>query len=75
MDKLSVNGELIGFWNSEKSHGVSGSEMRQLPDSEKIAENEVTFNGRGYLQMDVGPWNPRKRTAIILSFLSYSPDG
>nr|CAD2195397.1 unnamed protein product [Meloidogyne enterolobii] len=75
LDKLSVNGELIGFWNSEKSHGVSGSEMRQLPDSEKIAENEVTFNGRGYLQMDVGPWNPRKRTAIILSFLSYSPDG
>ncbi|KAL7074923.1 hypothetical protein ACQ4LE_005689, partial [Meloidogyne hapla] len=75
LDKLIVNGELIGFWNSEKSHGISGSEMRQLPDSEKTAENGVTFNGRGYLQMDVGPWNPRKRTAIMLSFLSYSPDG
>ena len=44
MDKLRVNGELVGFWNSQKAHGVSGAEMRQLPDSERNAEAGVTFN-------------------------------
>ena len=73
-DKLRVNGELVGFWNSEKAHGISGAEMRQLPDAERNAESGVTFNGKGYMQMDVGGWNPRKKTSIMLSFMTYSPD-
>jgi hypothetical protein len=75
MDKLRVNGELIGFWNSQKAQGVSGAEMRQLPDAERNAESGVTFNGKGYMQMDVGGWNPRKKTSIMLSFMTHSPDG
>jgi hypothetical protein len=27
------------------------------------------------MQMDVGAWNPRKKTSIMLSFMTYSPDG
>jgi hypothetical protein len=50
--KLRVNGELVGFWNSQKAHGVSGAEMQQqLPDTERNAEAGLTFNSRrGYMQ-------------------------
>lgn len=49
--------------------------MRQLADAERNAESGVSFNGKGYMQMEVDAWNPRKRTAIMLSFMTYSPDG
>lgn len=76
IDKLRINGEQIGFWNSERSVQVTGAEMRPLLDSERNEESGVTFNGiQGYMQLDVGAWNPRKRTAILLSFMTYSPDG
>ena len=34
-----------------------------------------TTVGNDYMQFDVGSWNPRKRTVILLSFMTYSPDG
>uniref|UniRef100_A0A915EQH0 Laminin G domain-containing protein n=1 Tax=Ditylenchus dipsaci TaxID=166011 RepID=A0A915EQH0_9BILA len=75
LDKLRLNGELIGFWNSEKAVHISGAEMRTLLDEERNAESGVSFNGKGYMQLGVGSWNPRKKTAIMLSFFTYSPDG
>lgn len=75
MDKLRLNGELIGFWNSEKAVQISGADMRTLLDAEQNAESGVSLNGKGYMQIGVGAWNPRKRTAILLSFLTFSPDG
>ncbi|KAL3080577.1 hypothetical protein niasHT_036523 [Heterodera trifolii] len=75
MDKLRINGELFGFWNSERTQGVTGAEMRPLADAERSAESGVSFNGKGYMQMEVGAWNPRKRTAIMFSFMTFSPDG
>uniref|UniRef100_A0A915EU75 Uncharacterized protein n=1 Tax=Ditylenchus dipsaci TaxID=166011 RepID=A0A915EU75_9BILA len=75
LDKLRLNGELIGFWNSEKAVHISGAEMRTLLDEERNAESGVSFNGKGYMQLGVASWNLRKRTAIMLSFFTYSPDG
>uniref|UniRef100_A0A914HKE2 Uncharacterized protein n=1 Tax=Globodera rostochiensis TaxID=31243 RepID=A0A914HKE2_GLORO len=75
LDKLRINGELVGFWNSERSQGVTGAEVRKLADAEKSAESGVSFNGKGYMQKEVGGWNPRKRMAIMFSFMTFSPDG
>lgn len=76
MDKLRLNGELIGFWNSERVTHITGADMRQLHDAERNAESGVSLNGAGsYLQLSVGAWNPRKRTSILLSFATYAPSG
>lgn len=75
LDKLRLNGELIGFWNSERAVNIRGAEMHTMMDTERSAENGVSFNGKGYMQLSVGDWNPRKRTAILFSFSTYSPDG
>lgn len=75
LDKLRLNGELIGFWNSERAEHIRGAEMRTLLDAERNAESGISFNGKGYMQLGVGDWNPRKRTAILFSFSTFSPDG
>ncbi|KAH7694236.1 laminin alpha, partial [Aphelenchoides avenae] len=75
LDKLQVNGEHIGFWNSDKAEHITGADVRTVADSERQAESGVSFNGNGYMQLGVGAWNPRKRTAILLSFSTYTPVG
>lgn len=72
---MRLNGELIGFWNSERVENVRGAEMRTLLDLERSAESGINFIGNGYMQLSVGNWNPRKNTAILFSFSTYSPDG
>jgi hypothetical protein len=74
VDSLRLNGEALGLWNSNKAVGVTGASMRTIPDDEQ-AERALSLNGKGYAQIDVGSWNPRMRTAILLSFSTYSPDG
>lgn len=75
IDKLRINGELIGLWNSENVTNISGANMRTPLDSERSHEVGVSFKGTGYMKLGVGNWNPRKKTSILLSFMTYSPDG
>uniref|UniRef100_A0A7E4ULG0 Laminin subunit alpha-1 n=1 Tax=Panagrellus redivivus TaxID=6233 RepID=A0A7E4ULG0_PANRE len=76
IDNLRVNGMLIGLWNGKKTGNVLGAPHRPLVAYEASEEKAVSFNGHGYLQLDVSSsWNLRKRTVIMLSFMSYSPDG
>lgn len=74
VDSLRLNGESLGLWNSNKAVDVSGASMRTVTEDEQ-AEKGLSLNGKGYAQIDVGNWNPRMRTAILLSFMTYSPDG
>lgn len=69
-----MNGEPLGLWNSNKASGITGASMRTITEDEQ-AEKGLSLNGKGYAQIDVGNWNPRMRTAILLSFMTYSPDG
>lgn len=75
LDRLQMNGEHIGFWNSDKAEQITGADVRTVADSERQTDSGVSFNGNGYMQLQVGSWNPRKRAAILLSFSTYTPDG
>ena len=75
VDTLRINGMLIGLWNGKKSGTVLGAPHRPLVAYEASEENAVSFDGNGYLQIGVGSWNLLKRTTILLSFMTYSPDG
>lgn len=74
VDALYLNGEAIGLWNNDKSVRVTGANMRSTTEDER-SEQGLSLNGKGYAQIDVGSWNPRMRTALLLSFSTYSPDG
>ncbi|TMS36985.1 hypothetical protein L596_004022 [Steinernema carpocapsae] len=77
IEDLRLNDESIGLWNivDGGAQNVNGAFARPLMDSEFSDENGVSFNGNGYMVHSLGPWNPRKRTIFLLSFLTYSPDG
>jgi hypothetical protein len=74
VDELRLNGETMGLWNSNKAVGITGADMRSITDEEQ-AERGISLNGKGYTQLSVGSWNPRKRTSLLLSFMTHAPDG
>lgn len=74
IDALRLNGEPLGLWNSNKAIGITGANMRSVTDDEQ-AEQGISLNGKGYTQISVGTWNPRKQTSLLLSFMTHAPDG
>lgn len=74
IDSFKLNGESLGFWNSEKAERVVGAETSAVSDGD-TNEAGISFNGKGYSKISIGTWNPRKRTSLLLSFNTHSPDG
>ncbi|KAK0397427.1 hypothetical protein QR680_002123 [Steinernema hermaphroditum] len=77
IEDLRINDESLGLWNivDNGARQVNGAYSRPLMDSEFSDESGISFNGNGYMVHSLGPWNPRKKTIFLLSFLTYSPDG
>ena len=61
--------------NTESGVTFNGIEIFCFKKTKSLTIMGKTTVGNGYMQFDVGSWNPRKRTVILLSFMTYSPDG
>ncbi|CAD5215290.1 unnamed protein product [Bursaphelenchus okinawaensis] len=74
VEAFQLNGENIGLWNSEKLERVRGAVPRTSV-REEGKNLGITYNGKGYSKVDVGTWNPRKKTSLLVSFMTHASEG
>ncbi|CAD5221244.1 unnamed protein product [Bursaphelenchus xylophilus] len=74
VEGFQLNGENLGLWNGEKIERIRGAIPRKTV-REEGKDLGITYNGKGYSKVNVGTWNPRKRTSLLVKFMTHSSDG